>query len=225
MCEIGLFWAATSTLKYGFRLNPFILAQSAAPFNIIVGQDLNGDSIFNDRPALGTTAGPGGTIYVTPWGTFNTVPIPGQPIAPINTGSATPLFTLNLRLSKTFGLGPKLERGAMANAGGGPGGQRGGGGGGGRGGGLGGRGLSGGGGNPFSFGNESTHRYNLTFSINARNLLNNVNYAPPVGNLDSPIFGEPNALAVRHSHQARPIGALTCRCCFRSRQLASEPSR
>ena len=66
------------TLKYGFRLSPFILANSASPFNIIVGQDLNGDSIFNDRPALGTTAGPGGMIYVTPWGTFNSMPIPGS---------------------------------------------------------------------------------------------------------------------------------------------------
>lgn len=181
----------TISLKYGFRLNPFIIAQSGAPFNIIVGQDLNGDSIFNDRPGLGPTGGPGGMVYVTPWGTFNSMPVPGQPIAPINTGSATSLFTLNLRLSKTFGLGPKLEHGATT--GGGP--RGGGGGGGGRGGGLGGRGLSGGGGNPFNFGNETNHRYNLTFSINARNLLNNVNYAPPVGTLDSPIFGDPNALA------------------------------
>jgi len=180
------------TLKYGLRLSPFILAQSAAPFNIIVGQDLNGDSIFNDRPGLGPMGEPGGTIYVTHWGTFNSMPLPGQPIAPINTGSATSLFTLNLRLSKTFGLGPKLEPGALASSG--RGGGEGPGGGGARGG-LGGRGLSGGGGNPFSFGNETTHRYNLTFSVSARNLLNNVNYAPPVGNLDSPIFGTPNALA------------------------------
>jgi hypothetical protein len=192
------FLGGTISLPHAFRLSPFILANSAAPFNIIVGQDLNGDSIFNDRPALGTTAGPGGVIKVTPWGTFNTVPIPGQPIAPINTGTATSQFTLNLRLSKTFGLGPKLERGGMANAGGGPGGPRGGGGGGGRGGGLGGRGLGGPGGpggGPFTFGNETSHRYNLTFSVSARNLLNNVNYAAPVGNLDSPIFGTPNALA------------------------------
>ncbi len=47
------------------------------------------------------------------------------------------------------------------------------------------RGL-GGGGSPFSFGNETGHKYNLTFSVSARNLLNNVNYAAPVGNLDSP---------------------------------------
>ncbi len=68
-------------------------------------------------------------------------------------------------------------------------------GGGGRGGGLGGRGLGGGGGSPFNFGNETSHRYNLTLSVSARNLLNNVNYAPPIGNLNSPIFGTSNALA------------------------------
>ena len=176
----------TISLPYAFRLSPFILADSAVPFNIIVGQDLNGDSIFNDRPALASTPGSGGTIFVTPYGTFNTAPIPGQPITPINYGSGQSLFTLNLRLSKTFGLGPKTE---SHNTGAPHGG------GGGHGGGLGGRGLAGGGGSPFNFGNETTHRYNLTFSVSARNLLNNVNYAPPIGNLDSPIFGTSNALA------------------------------
>jgi hypothetical protein len=180
----------TISLPYAFRLSPFILADSASPFNIIVGPDLNGDSIFNDRPALAATAGPGGQVLVTPYGTFNTAPIPGQPITPINYGSGQNLFTLNLRLSKTFGLGPKVEGRTTARGPGGPGG-----GGGGRGGGLGGRGLAGGGGSPFNFGNETAHRYNLTFSVSARNLLNNVNYAPPIGNLDSPLFGTSNALA------------------------------
>ena len=184
------------TMKYGFLLHPFIIAQSGAPFNIIVGQDLNGDSIFNDRPAVGATAGPGGMVYVTQWGTFNSVPLPGQPLAPINAGSATALFTFNLRLSKTFGLGPKLDRTALASGAGPRGGGGGGGGhGGGPGGGLGGRGFSGGGGNPFNFGNETNHRYNLTFTVSVRNLFNNVNYAAPVGTLGSPIFGTPNALA------------------------------
>jgi len=190
-----LFVGGTISLPHAFRLSPFIIADSGSPFNIIVGQDLNGDSIFNDRPALASTAGPGGKVYVTPYGTFNTVPIPGQTITPINYGSATSLFTLNLRLSKTFGLGPKVE-GTTASAGGGP--RGGGGGGGGHGGGLGGRGLTGGGGpggGPFIFGGETSHKYNLTFSVSARNLLNNVNYAPPIGNLDSPLFGTPNALA------------------------------
>ncbi len=179
----------TISLPHAFRLSPFIIASSGVPFNIIVGQDLNGDSIFNDRPALASTPGPGGVIKVTPYGTFNTVPIPGQPITPINYSTGQSLFTLNLRLSKTFGLGPQTERHGLGGPHGGGGGHHGGG--------LGGRGLGGGGGSPFNFGNETTHRYNLTFSVMARNLLNNVNYAPPIGNLDSPIFGTSNALAGR----------------------------
>jgi hypothetical protein len=73
-----------------------------------------------------------------------------------------------------------------------------GGGGGGRGGGggLGPRGLTGGGGpNPFTFGSETSRKYNLTFSVSARNLLNVVNYGPPVGILGSSQFGESNSLA------------------------------
>ncbi len=188
------FIGGTISLPYALRLSPFILANSGTPFNIFVGQDLNGDSIFNDRPALATTAGPGGRVIVTPYGTFNTVPIPGQPLAPINYGYGPALFTLNLRLSKTFGLGPKTE-GRAASAGG-PGGH----GGGGHGGGLGGRGLTGPGGSPFIFGSETSHKYNLTFSVNARNLLNIANYGPPIGNLGAGTnfnssFGTPNSLA------------------------------
>jgi hypothetical protein len=69
---------------------------------------------------------------------------------------------------------------------GGPGGGRGGF----PGGGLGGRGLSGGGGNPFGSAGSTNHRYSLTFSISARNLLNSLNPGPPVGNLSSPFFGQ-----------------------------------
>ena len=187
-----VFFGGTISLPYALRLSPFIIANSGTPFNIIVGQDLNGDSIFNDRPALASTAGPGGRVIVTPYGTFNTVPVAGQPLAPIYFGGGPSVFTLNLRLSKTIGLGPKLERTAAVGGGAGGPHMHGGGGGGG---GLGARGLSGGGGSPFSFGNETSHKYNLTFSVSGRNLLNNVNYAPPVGNLDSPLFGTSNSLA------------------------------
>ncbi len=177
------------SLPHAFRISPFIIANSGSPFNIIVGQDLNGDSIFNDRPALASTAGPGGQVYVTPYGTFNSVPIPGQAITPINYGGSPALFSFNLRLSKTIGLGPKTESRAAAGSGGGQHSH---------GGGLGGRGLTGGGGSgggPFTFGGETNHKYNLTFSVSARNLFNNVNYAAPVGLLGSDQFGTSNALA------------------------------
>jgi hypothetical protein len=45
------------------------------------------------------------------------------------------------------------------------------------------------------FGERSTQKYSLTFSANARNIFNNVNPAPPVGNLSSPKFGQSTALA------------------------------
>jgi hypothetical protein len=53
----------------------------------------------------------------------------------------------------------------------------------------------GGGGGPFIFSGETNHKYNLTFSVSARNLFNNVNYGPPVGNLDSSFFGTSTSLA------------------------------
>ena len=50
-------------------------------------------------------------------------------------------------------------------------------------------------GGPMGLGNATNRRYSLTFSVNARNVFNNINYAPLVGNLSSPLFGEPNAIA------------------------------
>jgi hypothetical protein len=65
---------------------------------------------------------------------------------------------------------------------------------GGPGGGLGPRGLSGGGGGP---GGQSgvNHRYNLSFSVQALNLFNDINLAPPTGTLGTPNFGKSNAMA------------------------------
>ena len=174
---------------HGFRLNPFIIISSGMPYNITAGTDLNGDSLFNDRPVLisATTCGTvsiNGSTYCTPLGTFGaTSPAPGQKALPVNYETGPGNATVNLRLSKTFGFGNEKKGG-----GGGPGGH-----GGYRGGGLGGRGLSGGGGNPFG-GGANSHPYNLTFSISGRNIFNTVNHAPPVGNLSAPNFGQSNAL-------------------------------
>jgi len=191
----------TISLPYAIRLNPFIIASSGQPYNVTVGQDLNGDSIFNDRPAPVSAARcnniPPYTsgIACTSLGTFNLAPAPGYVPIPINIGTGPTLFTMNLRLSKTFGFG--REVGAGQGPRGGQGGGGGGGGRGGPGGGLGGRGLSGGGGpgGPFSMAAATNRRYNLTFSVSARNVLNRVNLAPPTGTLSSPLFGESNALA------------------------------
>jgi hypothetical protein len=191
-----LFFGGTMSLPHGFRVSPFMVANSGAPFNIITGTDLNGDSIFNDRPAFASGTGPG--IVDTGFGTFNTSPTPGQAIIPSNFGSSPAQFTLNMRLSKTIGLGPKLEAANTNPQQQGESGQRGGPGGGRPGGeGRGPVGMGGprGGGGPFGGPEKSNQRYSLTFSANARNIFNDVNAAPPIGNLSSGLFGKSTALA------------------------------
>jgi hypothetical protein len=173
----------------GFRISPFMIASSGAPFNINTGQapGLFGNAAFNTRPTIGTCGDPG--VKDTVYGCFNLVTRPGQTVIPINEGTAPGRFTLNLRLSKTFGFGQKKEAAARGGPGG-PGGAtfgQGPGGGGPRGGG----GDRGGG---MFGGNPSNNRYNLTFSVNARNIFNNVNVLNPTGNLSSPFFDRPNGL-------------------------------
>jgi len=183
-------------LPFNFRLSPFIVAWSGSPFNITTTNDLNNDSIFNDRPGLVSTATcptsvntPPSTVYCTPLGTFDSVPTAGEKIVPINSAQGPAHSTVNLRLTKTFGFGPKTTR-PSGNPGGGPAG-----GGGGRGGGP--RGpLFGGGGGPGGLaGGGSDRRYNLSFGVSARNTLNKVNFGNPSGILGSRFFDTPNGVA------------------------------
>jgi hypothetical protein len=43
----------------------------------------------------------------------------------------------------------------------------------------------------------TNRRYALTFGVVARNVFNNVNVVPLIGNLGSPLFGESNGLVGR----------------------------
>jgi carboxypeptidase family protein len=190
-----VFFGGTMGAPLGFRLSPFLIVQSGIPFNITTGQDVFGDAQFNTRPAFATCgSGTQTGIVQTVYGCFNTLPQAGQALIPINYATGPGRFSLNLRLSKTFGFGQKKE----AIAAGGPGGPGAGGTfGRGPGGGDHGGGPRGGGGGPMfgGGGGSSNYRYNLTFSVNARNVFNNVNFGTPVGNLSSPLFGQANSLA------------------------------
>jgi hypothetical protein len=168
------------------QFSPFIIARSGIPFSVITGSDNNGDGVVNDRPGIATGPGPG--IYLTPYGYLDPNPKPGEAILPRNYGIGADQVSINLRLSRTWGFGTTKFAGVVGGASsGGYGGRGGNGGGGGRGGG--GRGMGGfGGGGGDSL---TEHRYNLTLSISARNLLNRVNYATPVGILSSPSAFQP----------------------------------
>jgi hypothetical protein len=196
-----VFVGGTISMPYAFRLNPFMLISSGAPYDITLGQDLNGDSIFNDRPAfvstmacpkVGPAPGQPTSVLCTPLGTFNTVLTAGETLIPVNSGTGPTLFTLNLRLSKTFGFGRETKAAGSSGGPGYGGGRHGGGGG------LGPGGLSSVGrpsGGMFGAGASTGRRYNLTFSVSARNVLNRVNLGTPVGDLSSPLFAQSIGLA------------------------------
>jgi hypothetical protein len=187
-----LFFGGTIGAPYGIRLSPFLIVQSGIPFNITTGHDVFGDAQFNTRPSFATCgSGSATSVVQTVYGCFNTLPQPGEAPIPINYATSPGRFSLNLRVSKTFGFGQKKEPVASGGAGGASTFGRGPGGGGDHGG-----GQRGGGGMGGMFGGSPTNkRYNLTLSANARNLFNNVNYGNFIGNLSSPLFGQANSLA------------------------------
>lgn len=161
------------SLPYAISLSPFVIINSGDPYNLTTGQDINGDSIFNDRPWFATT---GAGVVCTSRVSFSATQTSLGEV-PINYCTGPANASLNLRLSKTIGFGRETKGGS---GGGGPHYHAHG---------LGGRGLSSEGGNPFATSGTS-RQYSLTFSISARNLLNTFNPGPPVGNLSSPVFGQ-----------------------------------
>lgn len=177
---------------YGFSFSPMLVANSGSPFNVVIGQDLNGDNQFNDRPAFATSAST--NVVSTSYGAFDLSPSADAARIPYNFGTGPGQFSMNARLSKSFGIGPKVERTSGMTGFGGPPPGGGPGGGGPSGGGLGPRGLSGSGGPP-RMDQAVPRKYSLTFAAMARNIFNNVNLAQPVGVLQSPLFGKSNSLA------------------------------
>jgi hypothetical protein len=193
--------------KLKIALNPFIIARTGQFFNITTGFDTNGDRIFKERPAFATSATLPQNLRHTAYGDFDINPAPGSAIIPRNYGEGPGFFSVNLGISRSFGFGdlPGAKAAAKAAASAAPaggggaalgGGPRGGGGGGAAGGQPGGGGGGqrpggGGGGGPVGPGGAGAEkRYNLTFSLNINNLFNRSNLSTPVGNLNSPLFGQ-----------------------------------
>jgi len=172
-----VFGTVSAPLK--IQLSPFVVASSGTPYDITTGYDYFGNGIFNARPAFYSNGCASGPFPKT----YNGIalcqdPLPGELLAPRNFGTGPNQFSVNLRLSRTWGFGTTKfsgsSGGARANAGGG---------------GRGGGGFFGGGrGGPFGGGGTTEHRYNLTLSVSARNLLNHVNYSAPVGVMSSTNF-------------------------------------
>jgi hypothetical protein len=158
---------------YGIRFSPFFMAHTGTPFNITTGTDLYGTGQTSSTVRPSVVGGPGPNTIDTPFGFLNVVPQPGEAILRRNAGTGPGYVDLNLRLSRTWGFGRESSDSRSSGAtsrGGDRGGNFG----------RGGRGL----------GETSTHRYNLTLSIMARNILNHANLSTPVGVVTSPFFLE-----------------------------------
>ena len=52
---------------WGLSFSPMIIFASGAPFNITIGRDLNGDTLFSERPAFATNLTKPGVV-ITRWG-------------------------------------------------------------------------------------------------------------------------------------------------------------
>ena len=159
-------------LKWGFQISPLFVADSGSPFNITVGHDLYGTTLFNGRPGItADNSRPG--LVLTKYGLLDPNPIPGEAILSRNVGRGPGIVMLNLRVSKIFAFGPKGE-GSIS---------------------VGGRRPQGG---PFSVGNSggnsasTGHKYSLVVSMSIRNILNYNNPGPIIGNIESPLFGTAN---------------------------------
>ncbi len=91
---------------FGVSLSPMLVTNSGQPFNITVGQDLNGDNQFNDRPAFATAAST--QVLQTSYGNFDLDPAWNQSRIPYNFATGPGQFSMNMRVSKSIGIGPKV---------------------------------------------------------------------------------------------------------------------
>jgi hypothetical protein len=168
--------------KWNIRLNPYIVAQSGAPFDITTGRDVYGTTLFNSRPGLATDPGRPGVVQ-TPYGLLDPDPAANEKILPRNYGRGPGQITVNLRLAKTIPFGrSRSEASGSTPAGAGPG--------------VTAATLSAPGGMRGLFSPPAANRrYTLTISLSARNVLNHNNQGPITGNITSPLFGRSNQIA------------------------------
>jgi len=189
-----VFLMASYNGPWGLSFNPFVVAEGGQPFNFSTPYDLTGDNFFNSRPAYASSSecDSGDKRYVsTSYGCFDIAPAPGEALVPYNAGNSPASVAVNMRVSRTFGIGPEVESSGGPSRGGG---GFEGGGGHGRGGGGGFRGnifgMRGGG----RGGPGTGRKYSLSFSAQALNVFNQINYGRPLSTVTASNFGKSTGL-------------------------------
>jgi hypothetical protein len=174
-------------LPWKISASPMIMANAGNPFNVVVGTDLTGNNQFNGRPTYARSCSEANVVQ-TPFGCLDTNPYgTGEKMIPYGIGTGPSNVSVNMRMSKVVGIGPRLGEGEHAGGGGGGfhGGPRG----------LGGGGLSGNRGGPGRMDQEVARKYSLTFSAWGTNILNHTNLGTPSGVIQSPYFLTSQSLA------------------------------
>jgi hypothetical protein len=187
-----LFCGFDWSLPYGITLAPFLSARTGRSFNITTGTDLNGDTIYNDRPAFATDLSRPSVVR-TPLGNFDTAPLPSQTIVPYNYGRAPGLVWLDLQVTKTLQVGPRSRAAAKSSASASPLASQ---------------------ANAAKPAPRSERPWTLSFSLEAQNLFNHNNPGPPVGVLTSPFFDRSISLASDFSSLTAANRVLMLRSSF-----------
>ncbi|HZZ37595.1 MAG TPA: carboxypeptidase regulatory-like domain-containing protein [Acidobacteriaceae bacterium] len=175
-------------LPWKISASPMVMANSGTPYNIVTGSELTGNNQFNARPTYASSCSESGA-FGTPYGCLDALPYGfgaqsgsgstldpsavGERIIPYGIGTGPSNVSVNMRLSKVIGVGPKLAEGQHGAGGGGDfhGGPHG----------LGGGGLSGNRGGPGRMDQGVSRKYSMTFSAWATNILNHENLGTPSG--------------------------------------------
>jgi hypothetical protein len=164
--------------KWNFRFNPFVVIESGPPFDITVGRDLYGTTLFNARPGIPIDLSKPGLI-ATQYGLLDPNPTADQTILTRNFGRGPGTIMVNLRVTKLIEFGGKGDGPVIPNTGPGSGAPRPA------------PGVFTPAGAPASA-SSGGRKYTLSISMSVRNLLNHTNPGPIIGNITSPLFGQAN---------------------------------
>jgi hypothetical protein len=94
---------ASIGLPWNVMVNSYVNIASGRAFNITTGFDNNGDSLFADRPGVGTAGG--ASVIETPYGLFNTTPGPNDQIILRNAGREPLQVRVDLNVTKSLPIG------------------------------------------------------------------------------------------------------------------------
>ena len=108
--------SGTINTKGSFTFSPLVNIASGPPFDITVGRDIYGTTLFNGRPGIATDPNRPGLI-ATSYGLLDPNPTAGETILHRNAGRGPGTIAVNLRVAKTTRLGPMRAAAAQASSG------------------------------------------------------------------------------------------------------------